>query len=291
VTTGTGARAFLFAFAAVSLFSLEAAFARAIGPGIDLAQIGVIRALVQFGFLRIWLGSGVVNAFATSRPSMHLGRGLLSVTGLAAYFFVFANLPMATATVLSFAGVLVTTVAAQVILRESVGWRRWSATIVGFCGVLIVLRPGAVPFDWVVLVGLYMAANGAAINIATKGLTRTEPTQTIMAWISLTTIAVSLPVALLTFTVPTGSNLAFMIGIGVTGTLGQYASISAYRLADVSAIAPVLYVRIVLASAIGYLAFAETLEPLTVLGAAIVTASALYITIREAKLAREREAL
>ncbi|MCX7339662.1 MAG: hypothetical protein NT037_03930, partial [Hyphomicrobiales bacterium] len=206
MTTGTGARAFLFAFAAVSLFSLEAAFARAIGPGIDLAQIGVIRALVQFGFLRIWLGSGVVNAFATSRPSMHLGRGLLSVTGLAAYFFVFANLPMATATVLSFAGVLVTTVAAQVILRESVGWRRWSATIVGFCGVLIVLRPGAVPFDWVVLVGLYMAANGAAINIATKGLTRTEPTQTIMAWISLTTIAVSLPVALLTFTVPTGSN-------------------------------------------------------------------------------------
>jgi drug/metabolite transporter (DMT)-like permease len=288
VKRGTGAKAFLFAFTAVSLFSLEAAFARAIGPGIDLAQIGVIRAVLQFAFLWAWLGSGFGDAFITNRASMHVTRGLLSVTGLAAYFFVFANLPMATATVISFAGVLVTTVAAQVILREQVGWARWSATIVGFAGVLIVLRPGAVPFDWVLLVGLYMAANGAAINLATKGLTRTERTPTIMIWISLMTILVSLPVAVVTFTQPTGLNLAYMIGIGVTGTLGQFASISAYRHADVSAIAPVLYFRIVIATAIGNLVFAETLHPLTILGAAVVTASALYITMSESRFARER---
>ncbi len=287
--TGTGLKAFLFAFAAVTSFSLEAAFARAIGPGIDLGLIGVIRAVVQLAFLWAWLGRGFPRAFATTRASMHITRGLLSVTGLAAYFYVFANLPMATATVLSFAGVLVTTVAAQLILRESVGWRRWAATVTGFTGVLIVLRPGSVALDWVLVAGLYMAANGAAINLATKGLTRTEPTQTIMIWVSMTTLLASLPLAIVTYKAPTMVNLAFMIGIGVTGTLGQYASISAYRLADISAIAPVLYVRIVIATVIGYLVFSEAVQPLTIFGAAIVTASALYITIRESKLARERE--
>jgi drug/metabolite transporter (DMT)-like permease len=289
VTIGTGLKAFLFAFAAVTLFSLEATFARAIGPGIDLGQIGVIRALVQLAFLWAWRGREFREAFATSRASMHITRGLLSVTGLAAYFYVFANLPMATATVLSFAGVLFTTVAAQVVLCESVGWRRWAATIMGFAGVLIVLQPGITAFDWVLLAGFYMAANGAAINLATKGLTRTEPTQTIMIWISMTTLLASLPLAMVTYSVPTTAHLALMIGIGVTGTLGQYASISAYRLADISAIAPVLYVRIVIATVIGYLVFSEAVQPLTVFGAAIVTASALYITIRESRLARERE--
>jgi drug/metabolite transporter (DMT)-like permease len=180
-------------------------------------------------------------------------------------------------------------VAAQVVLCESVGWRRWAATIMGFAGVLIVLQPGITAFDWVLLAGFYMAANGAAINLATKGLTRTEPTQTIMIWISMTTLLASLPLAIVTYSVPTTAHLALMIGIGVTGTLGQYASISAYRLADISAIAPVLYVRIVIATVIGYLVFSEAVQPLTVFGAAIVTASALYITIRESRLARERE--
>lgn len=197
-------------------------------------------------------------------------------------------MPMANATVLSFAGVLVTTVAAQLVLREAVGWRRWTATIVGFAGVLVVLRAGATPFDGVLLAGIYMAANGAAINLATKGLTRTEPTQTIMAWISLTTLAVALPVAVATSALPTMHDMALLLGIGLAGTLGQYGVISAYRLADVSAIAPVLYMRIVVASAIGYVAFAEIVDMPTVFGAAVVTASALYITRYEAKLARGR---
>lgn len=286
--SGTRPKAYFLAFGAVTLFSLQAAFARAIGPGIDLAQVGVVRAVVQLAFLWLWLGPRLGTSFATLRAAMHGGRGLLSVAGLAAYFYVFANMPMANATVLSFAGVLVTTVAAQLVLREAVGWRRWTATIVGFAGVLVVLRAGTTPFDGVLLAGIYMAANGAAINLATKGLTRTEPTQTIMAWISLTTLAVALPFAVAMSALPTMQDMALMLGIGLAGTLGQYGVISAYRLADVSAIAPVLYMRIVVASAIGYVAFAEIVDMPTVFGAAVVTASALYITRYEAKLARGR---
>ncbi len=289
MSSGTRPRAFLFAFIAMALFSAEAACARAIGPGLNLGQIGVMRALVQLLLLWVWLGWGFPRAIETARPGMHMTRGLLSVTGLAAYFYVFANMPMTTATVLVFAGVLFTTIGAQAILREAVGWRRWLATAVGFAGVLIVVRPAATALDWTLAIGLYLAANGAAINIATKGLTRTEPTQTIMVWISLTMLAAALPLAVLTFAPPTPRDALLMLSIAIMGTVGQYCSVTAYRLADVSAVAPVMYLRIVIAAAIGYLIFGETLDGLTVLGAAIVTGSALYITIREAKLARQRE--
>ena len=291
MSAGTRPRAFLWAFAAVLMFSIEGAFARALGPGLDLGQIGVLRALAQLAFLRLWLGPALPRAFATERRSLHLTRGLLSATGLAAYFFVFANLPMATATVLVFAGVLVTTVAAPALLKETVGWRRWAAALVGFAGVLIVLRPGAQPFEWALVAGCYLAANGAALNIATKGLTRTEPTETIMAWIAVTLLVASLPLALLTFSWPDWTAFALMLGIALVGTLGQYASVSAYRLADVSAIAPVLYTRIVIATTLGWLVFGERVDALTILGAAVVTTSALYITLRESRLAREREPL
>lgn len=284
-------RAFLFALLAMALFSIEAAFARAIGPDLNLGQIGTIRAVVQLLMLWAWLGRGFPQAIATARPGMHMTRGLLSVTGLAAYFYVFANMPMTTATVLVFAGVLFTTIGAQAILGEAVGWRRWAATAVGFAGVLVVVRPAATALDWTLAIGLYLAANGAAINIATKGLTKTEPTQTIMIWISLTMLVAALPLAVLTFTVPTPRDALLMLSIGVAGTLGQYASVTAYRLADVSAVAPIMYLRIVIAAAVGVLIFGETLDGLTILGATIVTASALYITIREAKLARQREPL
>jgi drug/metabolite transporter (DMT)-like permease len=275
----------------MALFSIEAAFARAIGPDLNLGQIGTIRAVVQLLMLWAWLGRGFPQAIATARPGMHMTRGLLSVTGLAAYFYVFANMPMTTATVLVFAGVLFTTIGAQAILGEAVGWRRWAATAVGFAGVLVVVRPAATALDWTLAIGLYLAANGAAINIATKGLTKTEPTQTIMIWISLTMLVAALPLAVLTFTVPTPRDALLMLSIGVAGTLGQYASVTAYRLADVSAVAPIMYLRIVIAAAVGVLIFGETLDGLTILGATIVTASALYITIREAKLARQREPL
>lgn len=285
----TGLRAFSLAFLAMLLFALEAAFAKAIGQRIDLAQIGVIRSVIQLAFLAALLKRGFAASFRTERPGMHLTRGLLSVTGLAAYFYIYAHLPMATATVLSFSGVLFTTMMAQTVLKEAVGWRRWSATIIGFCGILIVVRPGSQPLDFAVFIGIYFALNGAGINIATKGLTRTESTVTIMAWIAAITLIVALPISAFTFAMPSAYNFWLMVGIGVTGTIGQYASVTAYRLVDVSAIAPVLYFRIVIAAAIGYFVFSEVLDAATIIGSAIVTLSALYITIRESHLARGRE--
>ena len=280
--------AHLLAVFAMLLFTLEATFVKAIGPDVNAAQVALVRGVAQFAFLALWLRGRAWTMFATERPRMHLLRGFFSASGSLAYFYVFALLPMATATVVFFSSILFTTMAAGPILHEKVGWRRWSATLVGFLGILIVMRPGAVTFDWPLVVAFYLAINSSAITLSTKDLTRTEPTGTIMAWIGATTLAFCLPVALATWTWPTTQALVLMVLVGIVGTLGQWASISAYRLADATGIAPIQYLRIVFAGAIGYWLFGEALDLWSVAGAAIVTGSAIYITVREVQLKRDR---
>ena len=283
-------RAYGMAFLAMLLFTFEATFIKMIGPDINAAQVALVRCVVQFAFLAIWLRGSFRLAFRSDRPRMHIIRGTLSAVGAVAYYYVFANLPLATATVIFFGNVIFTTMAAGPVLGEKVGWRRWTATLVGFAGILIVVRPTTVTFDLPMLVAILLAVNSSGITLATKGLTRTEPTATIMGYIGLTTVCVNLPWSLATWDWPSGWVWGLTIIIGITGTIGQWASISSFRGVDASGIAPVQYLRIVLAAVIGAWLFAEKPDAQTVAGAILVTASALYITVREARVARQRRA-
>jgi drug/metabolite transporter (DMT)-like permease len=168
-----------------------------------------------------------------------------------------------------------------------VGWRRWCATFVGFGGILLVVRPGALDFDLALIVAFLLALNAAAINLSTKDLTRTESTVTIMLWIGATTLVVLVPWSLLTWTWPTPWVVGLMFLIALVGMIGQYASITAYRYADASGLAPVFYTRIVLSGLIGWWVFGEVVDGLSLLGALLIAGSAVYITVRETRR-RER---
>ena len=278
--------AFAFAFLAMACFTVEGALARALGPEMNVAQVAVIRSMIQLAAIAAILGPRFRSVLRTDRPAMHVSRGLLSATGTVAYFYVFSTLPLGVATVLFFGSVLVTTLASGPVLGERVGWRRWSATLVGFAGILLVLKPGSIAIGAPLFAALFLAVNAAAINLATKGLTRTESTATIMAWIAAIMLICALPWMFVTWTTPDAVTLALMVGIGLSGTVGQFAMIRAYRGADVSAVAPVLYTRIVLAGLIGWWLFDEPLDGWSVLGGLMVMGGALYITLREARLAR-----
>ncbi|MHB2165902.1 DMT family transporter [Alsobacter sp. R-9] len=279
-------RAYGLAFLAMAMFTVEAVLIRLIGPQANAPQLALVRCLIQFAFLALWLRGSFRIAFTSSRPMMHVMRGMLSAVGSVAYFYAFAHLPLATATVIFFGNVIFTTAAAGPLLGETVGWRRWTATIVGFLGILVVVRPTTMTFDVPMLVALFLALNSAGITLATKGLTRTEPTATIMGYIALMTTVVNLPWAVATWDWPSPTIWVLTVAIGVVGTLGQWASISSFRGADASGIAPVQYLRIVFSAIAGAWLFAEMPDAQTVVGAALVTLSALYITIREATLSR-----
>jgi drug/metabolite transporter (DMT)-like permease len=282
-------RAVLLALAAAFMFNLESTVAKAI-EGVPIATIVLARALGQLAWTVPALLRHPGRVVQTKHLRLNLFRGLLSGLSWFAYFTSFQGLPLATATVLSFSAVLFVTALAGPILGEKVGWRRWSATLVGFMGVVAIVRPGAVEIGWPVIAALVSASLSAAIMLTTKVLSRSEGTQTIMFYIGVVTTAIALPMALPGLTWPGWWNMLLLLGTASCGPLAMVLWINAIRRADASLIAPISYVRLIFATAFGLVLFNELPDLWLGLGAALIVGSTLYITRREARLARERAA-
>jgi drug/metabolite transporter (DMT)-like permease len=230
------------------------------------------------------------RSFATARPAKHATRAALGVAGFVLYAYAISNAPLAIATALSFTKVLFTVLVAIVFLDERVGWRRWTAVIVGFLGVLVVLRPGAAPIDWALVAALADGLLVAFIVLTLKHLTRTERPETIIFYFGLFSALLMAVPAALTWTWPTAEQWARLVGLSALGTLGQAFVVRAWAIGEASALAPVGYVQLVFAALIGYVLFAEVPDVWTWVGTAVIVGSTLYITLREARLKRRHAA-
>ncbi len=281
-------RAAALAVAAAFLFNLETVLAKALGelpiPVLVLARAaGQLLWAVPSLFL---LGRALL---ATEQLPMQIFRGFLSVASWGFYFLSFSRLPLATATVLNFTSVMFVTALAGPVLKEVVRWRRWGATIIGFLGVLAIVRPGALPGGlesaWPIGAAMTSAFIGAVIVLTTKFLARTERTETIMCYIGLVSFACALPFGLPLLDWPTPMQALLLLGLAIVGPFAMHLWITALRMADASVLAPISYVRLVFAVLSGVLLFGEGLDGWVGLGALLIVGSALYITHREARVA------
>jgi drug/metabolite transporter (DMT)-like permease len=281
-------KAALLAVLAALVFNIETTLVKSL-TGVPLATLVLTRAAGQF----LWTLPLLIRDPTLPRTRavpMQLFRGLLSVMSWYGYYFGFAHLPLATATVLSFTSVLFVTALATPLLGERVGWRRWTATLVGFLGVVAIVRPGAVEVGWPVAASIVSALIGAAIVLTTKTLARTERTSTIMFWVGLVSLSVALPVAAPGLAWPGWHDAGLLLLIAITGPCAMQIWISALRMADASVVAPLSYVRLIFAAGFGMVLFGEVPDLWLALGAALIVGSALYITRREALVARRRAA-
>ena len=282
-------QAVLLALAASFMFNMESTVAKAI-EGVPIATIVLARALGQLAWTVPALLHNPGRVVQTKHLRLNLFRGLLSGVSWFTYFTSFQGLPLATATVLSFSAVLFVTALAGPVLGEKVGWRRWSATLVGFMGVVAIVRPGAVEISWPIIAAIVSAFISGAIMLTTKVLSRSEGTQTIMFYIGVVTTAIALPIALPGLAWPGWWNMLLLLGTATCGPMAMVLWINAIRRVDASLIAPISYVRLIFATAFGLVLFNELPDLWLGLGAALIVGSTLYITRREARLARERAA-
>jgi drug/metabolite transporter (DMT)-like permease len=282
-------KAALLAVASAFFFNLETVVAKSI-EGVPLATIVLARAVGQLAWAMPALLRDPWGVMRTGQLKLNLLRGALSGISWYMYFLSFAMLPLATATVLSFTSVLFVTALAGPVLGETVRWRRWTATLVGFAGVLAIVRPGALEIGWPVAAAIGSAFLGAGIVLTTKMLARSERTITIMFYIGLVTTLMTLPVAWPGLAWPGWRDFGLLLLTGTCGPFAMVLWISALRLADASVVAPIGYVRLVFAAAFGVLLFNEMPDAWLGLGAALIVGSALYITRREAKVARRKAA-
>jgi drug/metabolite transporter (DMT)-like permease len=282
-------KAALLALAASLLFTLETLAVKAL-VGVPIATLVLARAIGQLAWTVPDLIRSPVLLVRTGELPMQIFRGLLSAIAWYLYYVSFSGMKLATATVLSFTTVLFVTAMAAPLLGEKVGWRRWTATIVGFVGVLIIMRPGMVPVGVPVLAAIAASVFGAGILITTKRLARTERTVTIMFYVGVVALCVSLPIALPGLAWPGWWNAGLLLAAAVLGPAAMWVWIMALRMADASFIAPLSYVRLLYAVFFGVVLFGEVPEWWLLPGGALIIGSTLYITRREAMLQRARAA-
>lgn len=275
VTAGNLRGALLLAFAAV-LFTAEATLVRVSAPVANESQIVFFRSAAQLVLsgLVIWR-MGDIRRLATNRPLLHVVRGLTSLATWWLYYASFRILDLALATTMTFTTSLFVVALAAPLLGERVGRVRWIATIVGFVGIAVAVGPEADAEVGGVAIGLLAAAGGAAIVVLNRLLGRTEDTATIMTWIGLVTTLGSAPVAWFLWEPLALVDGALVCLTGLLGALGMWLTIEAYRVGEASALAPVPYLRFVVAAAVGMVFFGESPAPTLLLGAALVVIASL----------------
>jgi drug/metabolite transporter (DMT)-like permease len=230
------------------------------------------------------------EAWQVPRPGTMTLRAIYSAAGFMLSITAFANLPLAEAQSLSFTRTLFVALLAIFILKETVGIWRWSALGVGFLGVLVMMRPEALlawdPANHEVTV-MRLAALAASLFfgmaiITAKDMTRDHHPLTLVLWSNVLVVFFSLPFALPHLSIPSATDAGLLAVMGIAGVLAQTFYMKALAIGDASAVSPVDYVRLPLGAAAGVMLFKEVPDWLTWVGAGIVIASTLVITIREA---------
>ncbi len=235
-----------------------------------------------------WIARTGFTALRTTHFRMYLGRSALAFVSMLCWFTALVTLPLAEAIALGFTAPLFSTVLAVLILGEVVRMRRWTATIIGFLGAMVILRPGIEEVTFAHLLVLASSLTGAITSVVVKQLTRTEHPNTIVTYMTLLTTPFALLIALPVWQWPEPMTWFWLLVLGLLATLGHQASTRAFMYLDASLVATLDFIRLPTAALLAWIAFTETPDLWTWIGGAIIAASSVYIARREAQLARER---
>lgn len=252
-------------------------------------QLVFFRSL--FGMVPVAVGlalgiGGRLMQLRTRRLGRHLLRGCISTASLGCFFYAFRHLPLAEVYAISFAAPLFATGLSIPLLGERVGWRRWSAILVGFGGVVLMLRPGEGGLDALLEPGTLAAIGGAVLYALTavtaRDMARTDSSAAMVVYSSLVPILAGGALLLVLGGVaPDADDLALLGVVGLLGGCGSLAFTQAFRHAAVGTLAPFEYLAMIWAVAIGYAVWAELPDAWIWAGSGIVIGSGLFILHRE----------
>ena len=268
---------------AVGALSLMDASLKALSQHYGAWQVACLRGLATLPVVTIWIAfSGGFQQVLRVRFPLHLARGFLGITSLAAFAFGVRSLRLSEAYTIFFVAPLLITAFAALILKEKVDARRWLVIVVGFAGVLIVLRPtGEGTVSLAGLAVLACAVGYALSAITVRILGRTDSTPSMVFWLMLF-VAIGAGILALPDWHPIQKADWPVIGaMVVTGSIGQWAITEAFKLGEASVIAPLEYTALVWGVGLDWVLWRILPLPRTFIGAAIVIACGIYLIRRE----------
>lgn len=275
-------RGALWMLGSALLFTVMATLVKVLGSRLSSFEVAFFRSLTGLlVILPLIMRQGISSVY-TRRPGLHLLRGSLGSLGMMFGFYAFVHLPLATASAVSFSRTLFLVPLAFVFVGEHVGMRRLAATAAGFIGVLIILRPSAT-MEPAALVAVASAIVIAGAVTCVKILSRTDGPMVLLLTSSVIGVVTTAIPAGLHWVMPSALEFGGLLIMGAFGIGAQTCFIRAYAIGEVSALAPIDYTRLLLATAVGFFLFGTVPDVWVFVGAAVIVASTLYITLREAR--------
>ena len=261
---------------------------RHMSAGLHPFEIAFFRSFFGLLILAPWLMRSGLGVLRTKRLGLYTLRCALGVATMLMWFTAISMVPLADAVALGFTSPLFVILGAALFLGEVVRGRRLGATLCGFAGALIILRPGGGVLDPGAVLVLLSAVTLAGANLSVKELSRTEPVQAIVTYMVIFMVPLTFIPALLVWQTPTPAQLAELLGLAAVATLGNYAMTRAVAVADASAVMPYDYARLPFAALIGFFVFGETSDAATWIGAGVIAVASLYLAHHESKAEQRR---
>jgi drug/metabolite transporter (DMT)-like permease len=257
-------------------------FAKYLSPRYSPWQLTWARFFVHFAaLLPILLWKFHRSDLWPKRPALQIARGAFLTLSTAFFFAALARIPIADALALLFCYPFLVALLSPWLLGERFEARVWAAVVCGLAGILVILRPGLVAFDWGSALALGSGLAYSLYFIATRKLSGTAPPLVTLAYTAVFGAFVLTAAAPAFWVPPRAADLPFLLGIGLTAALGHYLLIQAFERAPASLLAPLGYSEMVMAVAIGYFGFGDLPDRWTWLGSAIVVGSGSYVLLRE----------
>jgi len=282
----TQTRAALLMLGSTGFFALMVIVIRLASESLHTFEVAFFRSffgLVAALPLLLKHGPGLLRTQQLPRYGVRCVLGTLSMF---CGFWAIGHLPLAQAVSLSYSSPVFATIAAMLMLGEQVRARRWSAVVLGFIGVLVIVRPGTEGFSAGTLVAVSAAVISAIVAIQIKQLSHTEPADRIVILTTLFWVPLSLLPALAVWEWPQGITWLWVAAAGVLGTAGHMLWTRALKIGDVSALQPISFMQLPIVAVLAFLLFNEGVDRWTLVGAAIILGANGYIAHREAQLAR-----
>ncbi|MBT3169926.1 MAG: DMT family transporter [Rhodospirillaceae bacterium] len=280
-------RGMLLLLCATILFSSMHALIRHVGEAQHPFEMAFFRNLFGIIVLAPFFMRYGFGILRTKRLGLHAIRGGVHVGSMLLFFTAVTVAPLATVAAMSFTAPLFVTLGAVLLLGEKIRARRIGALLIGFAGVMIVLRPGAGDLELGALMALGSSVIWACALLMIKVLARTESSLTLTAYMALFLTPLSAIPAAFVWQWPSWEELGWLALMGSVGTAGHLCLAQAFREADATTVLPLDFLRLIWASLLGFFLFGQVPELFVWIGGAVIFSSTIYLTYREAVVSRQ----
>ena len=277
----------LYGIASVACFAMMDASVK----WLDMFPVGqVLFSRFFFGLIPILMlvPRGEFKTFyKTSRPKLHAFRAITGTLAIIALFIAIREIPLADVVSLTFGGPIFVTLGSMFFLSEKVGIRRWLAVLIGFFGMLLIVKPAYEELNIYYIFPIIFCIFFACVALSIRSLSSTEPNYRIALYFSLLSMIVGLLTLPFGWVMPNKFELFLLIFTGLVGSVANILLTVSLRYAEASLVTPTKYLNLVFAILLGYFIWSEIPKVLTLVGAGLIIISSVIIFMRESELKKK----